>query len=777
MTRIDSGLFSRQGTPIPLLGVRVEGEIAGQGAGITVSQRFRNVENQAIEAVYKFPLPEGAAVCGFSVEKGDSRISGRVEERDKAFEIYDDALQEGKGGYLLDEERPNIFTLSIGNLNPGMEAVIHMDYVTLMDGDGDALRLLLPMTITPRYIPDHQKDDGDIPLDHRLHPPYAQSVPYGMEMRLTLSNATAFSAIESPSHPIRIEQLPDQRTTVSFAQESVQMDRDFILTLTLRDPYASQAWVCRDDREAFLQLDFFLEKEEPGEADGGEAVFFVVDCSGSMEGDSIHEARQALDVCLKALDEGTQFNVLRFGSRFESLFPEPKPYSEATLNTALAWSKNMQADLGGTEILRPLKHVYKEWAESNSRNGSILLLTDGAVGNEDEVISLVRGHTSLRMFPIGIGAGCNEAFIKGLARAGKGASAFIYPGERMGAKILRLFVKISEQGMEPAIDWGNGKADQAPADPVIYTGGRTTLFARIDGTHEPLPHIVVRGTLNGHAREWPVPVSTVPHDHPVIPLLWAREKIRELENVWAQPSEKGSRQTDRKRSSLADQAIELSKAYGILSRHTSFVAVEEREEKDLTTGEALLRKVPVPVTMGWHGLPGLRHAPQRTYQPADSRVRYCIVTEPTSEMYSEKASLDTPTFLSLRSSWRSSPRDNRPQIVMAILSQQRANGGFVLDDTLTKELNICLSELIPFSQEITPSYGLDSLTLLWSAVLLQVLEQRFPEHRKTWEKVVKKTRKWVEKTIKKHKLIIQGEPLLSWAARYVSNHRMPAPST
>lgn len=334
MKTIDTGLFSRQqGAPIPLLGVRVVGEIVGQGARITVSQRFRNEENQAIEAVYKFPLPEGAAVCGFTVEKEGARISGHVEERDKAFEIYDDALQEGKGGYLLDEERPNIFTLSVGNLNSKTEAVIHIEYVTLIDSDGHTLRFLLPTTITPRYIPDRHRDDSDIPLNDRIHPPFARSVPYGMDLHLTLSGEGAFTAIESPSHPIRIEHLPKERAAVSFAQESVQMDRDFILTLTLRDPGASRAFVCRDE---------------------------------------------------------------------------------------------------------------------------------------------------------------------------KAASAFIYPGERLGPKILNLFGKMSEHGIEPAIAWGREQVDQTPAHPMIYTHTRTTLFARFEGAYAPGDPIQVTTDGEGLSRTWTV---------------------------------------------------------------------------------------------------------------------------------------------------------------------------------------------------------------------------------------------------------------------------------
>ncbi len=128
---IEFGLLTREmestGEPIPLLGVKVQGDVIGRGARVRVFRRFRNRETKAVEAIYKFPLPEGAAICGFKAHVGDRVIEGRVEEREKAFEIYDRALIKGHGGYLLDQERPNIFTLSVGNLNPGSEVLVEIE--------------------------------------------------------------------------------------------------------------------------------------------------------------------------------------------------------------------------------------------------------------------------------------------------------------------------------------------------------------------------------------------------------------------------------------------------------------------------------------------------------------------------------------------------------------------------------------------------------------------------------------------------------------------------
>ena len=188
MTKELLGLVTAEAkaTPIPLMAVNVEGNIVGRGARVKIIQSFKNGEGKAIEAVYKFPLPEGSAVCGFKAIIGEKTIEGGIEEREKAFEQYDEALSEGHGAILLDEERPNIFTLSVGNLKPGATAIIEIEYVTLLETTGSGIRFFLPTTISPRYIPDGTQDDNGIPVDNQVNPVYSSTVPYGLSLLLTL---------------------------------------------------------------------------------------------------------------------------------------------------------------------------------------------------------------------------------------------------------------------------------------------------------------------------------------------------------------------------------------------------------------------------------------------------------------------------------------------------------------------------------------------------------------------------------------------------------------
>ncbi|MBM3175986.1 MAG: hypothetical protein FJZ93_09790 [Chloroflexi bacterium] len=166
----DCGLLTKESVAIPLIGVEVNGVITGRSAKVKVKQHFVNRDTSPVEAVYKFPLPESGAVCGFKAMIGDKIWEGGIEERNKAFKLYDEALAEGHGAYLLDEERPNIFTLSLGNLNPNTSAIIEIDYVIMLDTYGQEVRFFLPTTISPRYVPDGMEDDGGISVSDIVNP-------------------------------------------------------------------------------------------------------------------------------------------------------------------------------------------------------------------------------------------------------------------------------------------------------------------------------------------------------------------------------------------------------------------------------------------------------------------------------------------------------------------------------------------------------------------------------------------------------------------------------
>ncbi len=786
----ETGLFQENGELIPLEGVEVHGDIAGRAAKVQIRQRFRNAEERPIEAVYKFPLPENAALCGFRVFVDDKTIEGEIEEREKAFELYDKALSEGHGAQLLDEDRPNIFTLSVGNIKPKSAVVIEIQYVMLIDTEGAAIRFCLPTTISPRYTPGHQQDQNGIPVEHIVNPPLAPFVPYGLKLTIDIQNITGIKAIGSPSHSINTEWSAD-KAAVSFTSETAAMDRDFILAIAYKQAFSTRGLVFEDQEASFFQIDFMPEEQQAGgdgERPAGKSeIVFVLDCSGSMAGSSIAEAKKALEIMIKALNPGTLFNIYRFGSQYEHLFSRSKTYDEKRMKEALQYLLASDANLGGTEMLAPLKEIYSDQMPDNQFR-DIVLITDGEVSDEVFVMDLARRHVDrTALHTVGIGNGPNEFLIKGLARVSGGASALIAPNERIEPNVLRLFKRVMDGPIRNIkIAW-DGVVDQAPRDVVAFFGQGTSVFARSAADGKINSMVKISGQTRSGLRTWDVPLEPVGKDVP-IPLLWAREKIRNIE----EGSIGGSRQLERRQDKSRQDIIAISKQYSILSSETSYVGIEKRSAPDQSTAEMVLRKVPAMLTEGWGGLfdsragKGVPMFSRVMYSVSNksSRVQYCV--EPIGAVREDSLDADSalecapapyeqkkrsrfsiPTFL--RKSPHAPPVEEKQDFLLELLSCQQADGGFVVDDTLLKKAG--LTELHDIADTITIKNMGDKTMLLMTLVTLLVLEMHYETRRAEWDSVVRKSRTWLQAEMERTQPTIDNQPLEQWLRDYLANHR------
>src|SRR5262245_28001047 len=422
-----TGLFTTEAVAVPLTGVVIDAEISTFCARVAVTQRYVNREPQPIEAVYVFPVDEGAAVCGFEAIIDGTLVVGEVKEREEAFRMYDDAMERGDGAFLLDEERPDVFQASVGNLPPGKEALLKLTYVTELSVADGALRFAVPTTVSPRYAPAEDCVGGGRPASQTLNPPRAWQVPYGLSLTVRIAMPGAISQLESPSHPVTVT-IADRTATVALSQRDAALDRDFVLNLQAAGLDTPQAWIERnpDDDTHAIAVGFaptLTADRVPAE------VIFVVDRSGSMGGSSIDEVRNALQLCLRSMIPGCRFNIVGFGSRYEALFPASREYDERSLTAASDHIAGMQADLEGTEILPALKFVFEQKGGSELTK-QVVVLTDGQVSNTDAVLALAKQHAPhIRVFTFGIGAGASHHLVRGLARAAGGSAEFIYPGE------------------------------------------------------------------------------------------------------------------------------------------------------------------------------------------------------------------------------------------------------------------------------------------------------------------------------------------------------------
>lgn len=582
---------------VPLEGVSVDAELTDFSARVTVTQRYRNVENRAIEAVYTFPLDELAAVCAFEAIVGGIHYAGQIQTRDEAFRKYDDALQAGHGAFLLDEERPDVFVASVGNIPPGGEAQIKITYVTELALDGDAIRFTVPTTVAPRYAPAPDRVGVGRPDAATLNPPVQWHVPYGLDLSARVEMPGAITRIESPSHPMSIE-LDEARATVRLVQADAALDRDVVLLVEAKGLHDSHVRVERDDQG---QLTGALAVRPVFEAAIAPAeVIFVIDRSGSMRGSSIAEVRNALQLCLRSLVPGCHFNIIGFGSHYVSLFNASRAYDDASLAEASAHVAALEANLGGTEVADALTCAFSQPVLSNlPRN--VVILTDGEVTNTDAVIATVASHAeSARVFTFGIGRGASAHLVRGLARAGRGLAEFIYPGERIEAKVMRQFSRLLSPAIADVhVRWGDLHAAPVCSElPPVFAGERLVTYAFLDDIR-PATAVVSGRAPRGHV-EFQAAIDGRVASSRTLATLAARRRIRQLEEHPDSLKSLGSKQSDRTGDRARDEIVQLSTTYGVVSRYTSFVAIEHREGAVAT--ELALRRIPIALTSGWSGL-------------------------------------------------------------------------------------------------------------------------------------------------------------------------------
>ena len=313
---------------VALRGVRIHATLVGLAQRTRIEQTFVNLEPRAIEAAYTFPLPDGAAVCGFEVVTGDRVLTGVVDENDAAVERYEDAIADGDAAYLAEQDRPDVFTVRVGNLKPKQAATVRITTVRPLEVVDGTIRIAFPTTLAPRYATDSGTGPLDAAIDgDALNPPHVLDVPYGLTLTADVDPGRPVRAITSATHPITVD---GGRVTLAAAD----MDREVVISVDLAADVGAHVQVERGpDGASYLAVTFAPELAEvtAGDAPPPAEVVFVVDCSGSMQGESIAQATAALELCLRTLNAGDTFNVCRFGSTFELMAAEPLAYTDATL--------------------------------------------------------------------------------------------------------------------------------------------------------------------------------------------------------------------------------------------------------------------------------------------------------------------------------------------------------------------------------------------------------------------------------------------------------------
>ena len=549
-----------QGREVALKGVNVRARLHGLMAEVEVEQLYQNPQKTNIEAVYTFPLPLGAVLLGLEVEIAGKKLSGTVVEKKQAERDYENAVTDGNSAVMLEEVGPGLFTASLGNLMAGESAVIRYRYGLLLSWQGPRLRFLLPTTIAPRY-----GDAGAAGLQPHQVPTTSLDVEYPLDLCVTVEGELAAAAIASPSHSITVGRS-DTGMVVRLSGKPV-LDRDFVLTLESEATQSSCDMT--PDREGQVALASLRIPPLAAAEEKPLALKVVIDCSGSMGGTSIIQARKAALEILNLLRPEDAFNVTLFGTKHLHLFRTLVPASARYVTEAWNRLDVLDADMGGTEMERALDAVFS--LGGSDAPPTILLITDGEIHEHEKLVKRAAksGH---RIFTVGVGTSVAETFLKSLSQTTQGACELVAPQEGMAERVLGQFHRMRQPQLgELHIEWPV-KPNWMTALPETVFGGDTVhVFAGFEKTVEGSVRLKVAGGADVTAT-----IS--------------------LANEIEVPRIAAARRMD---TATDEESLRLALDYQLLSRWTNFLVIAERADKAGDLPE--IHQVPQMLAAGWGG--------------------------------------------------------------------------------------------------------------------------------------------------------------------------------
>ena len=594
---------------LPLQHTSVVIDITGNLQRATVRQVYGNPYDEVIEAVYTFPLPQNGAVDRMDMWIGDKLIEGKIHERQLAQQIYNEAIASGQTASLLEQERPNIFTQTVGNILPGDSIVIEISYVAPVEYDDGEYEIVFPMVVGPRFVPAGDfirttfgmievatsVEDAD-----RITPPVVPEgtrTGYDIDITVNLNPGVAIVEYESLNHEVDVNFDWHGGVTISLENEDEIPNRDFVLKYkTASDRIQSGVLV----HNGVMGGHFMLILQPDADIDISEItpkeMFFVVDCSGSMGGQPMEVAKETVRQFVRGMNPDDTFQIMRFSEIASSMSRTPLGNTEGNIEQGIRYINNMSGT-GGTMMIEGVRAAIG-YPEDPDRMRFVIFLTDGFIGNEAEILGELQSTLgeNTRLFSIGVGSSPNRYLIEGLAEEGRGHAYYVGYNDDPDESVAAIYDKINDPylvGID--IDWGDLDVhDIYPSRiPDLYAGEPLVIVGQYNGSGTETVHL--SGTVAGQRwnQELSVTLPASEENNDVIATLWARKKIHDLNRDMYNTSGYMTHDQD-----IIDEITDTALDYQIMSEYTSFVAVSEEVRTDPDSGEPVTVQVPVNMPDG-----------------------------------------------------------------------------------------------------------------------------------------------------------------------------------
>ncbi|XP_057642310.1 protein mono-ADP-ribosyltransferase PARP4 isoform X2 [Chionomys nivalis] len=581
LTNVKAGLQDNSANSVPLDSVHIKGRIIDFVAQIIVFQTYTNKSHVPIEAKYIFPLDDKAAVCGFEAFINGKHIVGEIKEKEEAQQKYREAVSQGHGAYLMDQDTPDVFTVSVGNLPPRAKVLIKITYITELTFQSPVAVFFMPATVAPwqqdKALNENLQDTVEKVCIKEIGTKQSFSLAMSIEMPYKIE------FISSDTHKLR-QKSTDCKAVVS-TEEGCSLDSfGFSLHIVLRDAYLPRMWVEKhpekESEACMLVFQPDLAATLP-DLRGKNEVIICLDCSNSMEGVTFMQAKQVALYALSLVGEKQKVNIMQFGTGYKELFSYPKYITNNKVATEFIMSA--ASAMGNTDFWKVLRYLSLLYPSEGLRN--ILLISDGHLQSESLTLQLVKRnihHT--RLFTCAVGSTANRHILRTLSQCGAGVFEYFNSKTKQSWKkqIEAQMTRMRSPSCHSvSVKWQQLSRDapepmQAPACvPSLFHNDRLLVYGFI-------PHCT-QATLCAliQEKEFHTMVSTTELQKTtgtMIHKLAARALIRDYEDGILHDNETNH---EMKKKTMKSLIIELSKENSLITQFTSFVAVEKRDANEI----------------------------------------------------------------------------------------------------------------------------------------------------------------------------------------------------
>jgi Ca-activated chloride channel family protein len=576
---------------LPLKATSADVSISGVIADVRVSQVYRNEGKKALEAIYIFPASTRAAVYGMKMTIGERTIKAKINKREDARREYEQALQQGRSASLLEQQRPNVFQMNVGNIMPGDEIKVELKYTELLVPTDGVYEFAYPTVVGPRYS--NQPAQGAPDTARWLENPYlheGENPNFTFNIAATIKAGMPVKDVSSPSHKIKAN-FPDPATSVIGLDgaDAAAGKKDFILRYRLAGNGIQSGMLLYEGKKE----NFFLLMVQPPGRVRAEAIppreyIFIVDVSGSMYGFPLEISKKLMKDLVGNLRDTDKFNVLLFSGGSALFAEESVQATRENVNQAVSFISR-QTGGGGTELLPAMKRALQiPRPEGFSR--TVVIATDGYVAVEAETFDLIRAKLgSANMFAFGIGSSVNRHLIEGMARVGMGESFVITKPDEAPAQAEKFRAMIQSPVLTGVkVDFGKFKAYdvEPPAVPDVLAQRPVIVFGKWKGSRTGKINITGTSGSGAFSRTIDVSKAEAAAENSALRHLWARHRIAVLGDY-------NSLRPDDKRTR---EITSLGLEYNLLTAYTSFVAVDSRVRN--SEGGPVTVRQPLPLPQG-----------------------------------------------------------------------------------------------------------------------------------------------------------------------------------